>query len=116
MRISDWSSDVCSSDLINSLLAVQSMLPSIFISHGAPRLALGDSPARSFLESLPALLPFRPTAILIISAPWEERIVTLHGLDRTTTIHVFGGFPDHTYELRYQAPGAADRKGGVWGT
>src|SRR3546814_6136298 len=75
MRISDWSSDVCSSDLINSLLAVQSMLPSIFISHGAPSLALGDSPARSFLESLPALLPFRPTAILIISAHWEESVV-----------------------------------------
>src|SRR3546814_695149 len=83
------------------------MLPSIFISHGAPSLALGDSPARSFLESLPALLPFRPTAILIISAHWEESVVTLNGLDRHTTIHDFGGFPDALYEMRYPAPGSA---------
>src|SRR3546814_2104232 len=79
------------------------MLPSIFISHGAPSLALGDSPARSFLESLPALLPFRPTAILIISAHWEESVVTLNGLDRHTTIHDFGGFPDALYEMRYRS-------------
>lgn len=84
------------------------MLPSIFISHGAPSLALGDSPARSFLESLPALLPFRPTAILIISAHWEESVVTLNGLDQHTTIHDFGGFPDALYEMRYPAPGSAN--------
>lgn len=83
------------------------MLPSIFISHGAPNLALGDSPARAFLESLPALLPSRPTAILIISAHWEESVVTLNGLDQHTTIHDFGGFPAALYEMRYPAPGSS---------
>src|SRR3546814_17928162 len=83
------------------------MLPSIFISHGAPSLALGDSPARSFLESLTALLPFRPPATLIISAHWEESVVTLTGLDPPTTIHDFGGFPDALSERRNLAQGSA---------
>lgn len=80
--------------------------PSLFVSHGAPSLALGPSPARTFLESLPTLLPARPSAILIISAHWEERVPTLNGLDRHLTIHDFGGFPGALYKMRYPAPGS----------
>lgn len=83
------------------------MLPSLFVSHGAPSLALGESPAKSFLEVLPALLPVPPAAILVVSAHWEEGIATLNGLERHTTIHDFGGFPRALYEMQYPAPGSA---------
>lgn len=83
-------------------------LPAIFVSHGSPMLALQDSPARRFLESLGRTLP-RPKAILVVSAHWE----TLHGpavslASHPETIHDFGGFPRALFEMRYPAPGAPD--------
>jgi 4,5-DOPA dioxygenase extradiol len=45
-------------------------LPSLFVSHGSPMLALTDTPARRFLTGLSTLLP-RPRAILVVSAHWE---------------------------------------------
>ncbi|HUB11060.1 MAG TPA: hypothetical protein VMB34_03810 [Acetobacteraceae bacterium] len=40
------------------------MLPSLFISHGSPMLALEPSPARDFLARLGGSLP-RPRAIVV---------------------------------------------------
>ena len=45
------------------------MLPTLFISHGSPMLALEPSPARDFLAGLGATLA-RPRAILVASAHW----------------------------------------------
>jgi signal transduction histidine kinase len=46
------------------------MLPTLFLSHGAPDLILSESPARDFLSSLASQLQ-TPKAILVISAHWE---------------------------------------------
>ena len=83
-----------------------SSLPTIFVSHGSPMLALQDSPARRFLLELGKSLP-RPRAIVVVSAHWE----TLHGpavslAQAPETIHDFGGFPRALFEIRYPAPGA----------
>jgi 4,5-DOPA dioxygenase extradiol len=69
-------------------------------------LALQDSPARRFLQSLGSSLP-RPKAIVVVSAHWETKgspAVSLAA--QPETIHDFGGFPQALYALRYQAPGA----------
>lgn len=42
-------------------------IPPMFVSHGAPTLAIEDSPARDFLHGLAKTLP-RPRAILAVSA------------------------------------------------
>ena len=42
-------------------------LPSLFLSHGSPMMALEPSPARDFLAGLGSLFP-RPRAILVVSA------------------------------------------------
>lgn len=83
------------------------MFPSIFISHGAPSLALTDSPARAFLEGLPQRLSDQPVAILVVSAHWEASALTLNGVTKHTTIHDFGGFSDALYKMNYPAYGSA---------
>lgn len=83
-------------------------LPSLFVSHGSPMLALQDSPARRFLAGLGETLP-RPQAILVVSAHWQTAGGPAVSLARQPeTIHDFGGFPRALFEMQYPAPGAPD--------
>jgi 4,5-DOPA dioxygenase extradiol len=80
------------------------MLPTLFISHGAPTLALSETPARKFLEKLGTRLP-RPRAIVVASAHWETSTPRVSAMAQNTTIHDFRGFPRALYDMRYPAPG-----------
>lgn len=83
-------------------------LPTLFLSHGSPMLAIDDSPARRFLQNLGKQLP-RPRAILVASAHWETMGGPAVGLTaQPQTIHDFGGFPAALYALQYPAPGAPE--------
>lgn len=81
------------------------MLPTLFISHGAPTLLLSDAPAKGFMAGVPAELPERPRAIVMVSAHWETRSPMVTAPGALATIHDFGGFPRALYEMRYPANG-----------
>lgn len=81
-------------------------LPTLFVSHGSPMLAVEDSPASRFLQGLGRTLP-APRAILVASAHWESMGGPAVSLaPQPETIHDFGGFPQALYDLAYPAPGA----------
>jgi 4,5-DOPA dioxygenase extradiol len=79
-------------------------LPALFLAHGAPPL-LDDAGWVRELNAWAAALP-RPTAILMLSAHWEERPVTIGATRTVPLIYDFYGFPRHYYEQKYAAPGA----------
>jgi 4,5-DOPA dioxygenase extradiol len=84
---------------------MKSLLPSVFVSHGAPTLPFDDVPARTFLRGLGNAIG-KPEAIVCVSAHWDTQTPDANTPARNTTIHDFGGFPEELYRIRYDAPGA----------
>ncbi|SNS54657.1 Aromatic ring-opening dioxygenase, catalytic subunit, LigB family [Noviherbaspirillum humi] len=58
------------------------------------------------LAQLPQTLPAKPAAVLIISGHWEEPQFTVCTGARPPMLYDYTGFPAHTYQIRYPAPGA----------
>ena len=86
--------------------------PTYYIPHGAGPCFFMDDPRgvwsgmAAFLRQLPAGLPERPRAILIVSGHWETRGgFAFTGSPRPGLIYDYSGFPAHTYQLRYDVPG-----------
>ncbi|MEU0831649.1 dioxygenase [Streptomyces sp. NPDC056231] len=79
-------------------------MPALYLSHGAPPLA--DDPVwPGQLAAWSAELP-RPTAILMVSAHWEEAPLALGATEAVPLVYDFWGFPEHYYRVQYAAPGA----------
>jgi aromatic ring-opening dioxygenase catalytic subunit (LigB family) len=85
--------------------------PAFFIPHGGGPCFFMDDPQgmwtgmANFLRGLAASLPARPRAILVVSGHWEERGFALTSHPTPSLIYDYYGFPAHTYQLRYDAPG-----------
>ncbi|AZE06423.1 DODA-type extradiol aromatic ring-opening family dioxygenase [Pseudomonas chlororaphis] len=80
------------------------MLPSLFISHGSPMLALEPGASGPALARLAAELP-RPKAIVLVSAHWESQDLRVSSNPQPQTWHDFGGFPAALFAVQYPAPG-----------
>jgi 4,5-DOPA dioxygenase extradiol len=86
-------------------------MPVLYLSHGAPPLA--DDPVWTRqLADWSAGLP-KPTAVLIVSAHWENAPLTLGATTTVPLVYDFWGFADRYYGVTYAAPGAPDLAGKV---
>lgn len=90
-------------------------LPTVYLPHGAGPcffMEWGRGPAdtwdrtAAYLKGLVATLPERPKAILIVSGHWEAPVFTVGSGARPALEFDYYGFPSHTYELTFDAPGA----------
>jgi 4,5-DOPA dioxygenase extradiol len=83
-----------------------SKLPVLFQAHGAPML-LDDAGWVAELAAWAKTLQ-RPKAILVVSAHWEARPISIGTTRPLPLIYDFYGFPDKFYKLQYPSPGAPD--------
>ncbi len=92
-------------------------LPSYFISHGggpwpwmaemaAPMEALAASLRRVAAEAAAAAGGPAPRAVLCVSGHWEAPVFTAQAGAAPGMVYDYFGFPEHTYRIRYPAPGA----------
>lgn len=88
--------------------------PPFFIPHGGgPCFFMPDpqgiwTSMEAFLRGLPDMLPERPKAVILVSGHWETDGFAFTGAERPSLIYDYYGFPKHTYELRYDVPGAPE--------
>lgn len=88
--------------------------PVLFVPHGAgPCFFMDWSPADTwdamagFLRGVAATLPARPQAIVLVSGHWQTPGFSVTAAARPGLIYDYCGFPAHTYQLDYAAPGDA---------
>ena len=80
----------------------------VFIPHGGgPLPLLGDKGHQelvAFLKKITSTLG-KPSAILVISAHWEEQQASITSGTAPKLIYDYAGFPAESYEIKYPAPG-----------
>jgi aromatic ring-opening dioxygenase catalytic subunit (LigB family) len=89
--------------------------PTMYLPHGGGPCFFMDwtmGPADTwdrtaeFLRGIAGSLPEKPRALLVISAHWEEERPTVMSGTAPPLLFDYHGFPKHTYELTWPAPGS----------
>jgi aromatic ring-opening dioxygenase catalytic subunit (LigB family) len=92
-------------------------LPTLFIPHGGGPCFFMEwtqgppdtwNRMADWLRGLPAALPEAPRALLVISGHWEAPVPTVTTNAQPPLVYDYYGFPPHTYELKWPAPGAPE--------
>ena len=80
----------------------------IYLSHGGgPLPLLGDEGHIEMVEQLKelAVIAGPPSAIIVISAHWEEQNPTIISAKNPPLLYDYYGFPEEAYSISYPAPG-----------
>ena len=83
-------------------------LSALYLSHGGgPLPLLGDSAHEEMVDALSKIAATikRPSAIIVVSAHWEEKVASITHHAQPPMIYDYYGFSKAAYELQYRAPG-----------
>ncbi|HXN32242.1 MAG TPA: class III extradiol ring-cleavage dioxygenase [Polyangiaceae bacterium] len=89
--------------------------PAIYIPHGGGPWPFVDvsfgpkeqwAPLEAYLRALVSSLPERPRALLVVSAHWEEPVITVMSGVSPPMLYDYSGFAPEAYQLEWPAPGA----------
>lgn len=89
-------------------------MPTLYIPHGGGpcffmewTMGPADTWDRmaAWLGSIDGALPEPPRALLVVSAHWEAPLPTVTASAAPPLLYDYSGFPRHTYELTWPAPG-----------
>lgn len=86
-------------------------LPSLYLSHGSPMIAVEPSPTHAFLRWLGPHLEQqfgRPRAVLAVSPHTATGRPTLFAGQRHQAVYDFSGFPQALYDITYEASGSPE--------
>ena len=89
-------------------------MPTYYIPHGGgpwpfmPERAAELTGLTAFLRGLLGDVGPAPRAIVVISGHWEERVPTVSARADYAMLYDYSGFPAHTYEVQYPAPGSPE--------
>lgn len=89
-----------------------STMPVYFVSHGGGPWPYVEGMRQMFartereFRALPGHLPTKPKAVLVITGHWEAEAFTVSTAEHPPMVYDYGGFPEHTYHIRYPAPGS----------
>jgi aromatic ring-opening dioxygenase catalytic subunit (LigB family) len=93
--------------------------PVFFVSHGGGPWPWVEGMKQMFARTaqaftaLPARLPDKPKAVLVITGHWEAPEFSVSTAQRPPMDYDYYGFPEHTYKLQYPAPGSPALAGRV---
>jgi aromatic ring-opening dioxygenase catalytic subunit (LigB family) len=85
--------------------------PTLFLSHGGGPWPFMEDRRVQYAKTaeafgrLPQLLPASPKAVLVITGHWEAETFTVTTSAHPPMVYDYHGFPEHTYHLKYPAPG-----------
>ena len=83
----------------------------LYLSHGGGPIPLlggeGHEEMIACLETVKGRMA-RPSAIVVVSAHWEETVATVTSGARPELLYDYYGFPEPAYEIAYPAPGAPE--------
>jgi aromatic ring-opening dioxygenase catalytic subunit (LigB family) len=90
-------------------------MPALYLPHGGGPCFFMDWPDNphlwdqmgAFLRGAGKTIP-RPKAIVVVSAHWEADEFTVTGNPHPSLLFDYYGFPAHTYQLQYPAPGSTE--------
>jgi aromatic ring-opening dioxygenase catalytic subunit (LigB family) len=98
-------------------MATRNKMPTLYIPHGGGPCFFMDwtmgppdtwDRMASFLRSIDGSLPQTPTALLVVSAHWETKVPAVLASVAPPLLFDYYGFPAHTYELTWPAPGSPE--------
>ena len=87
-------------------------LPTYFISHGGGPWPYMEERRKALhvleasLKDIPRQIGVVPKAVLVISGHWEESQFSVMASPKPPMVYDYHGFPEHTYHVKYSAPGS----------